>query len=326
MTAAESSEERGDLISLYKDMLRIRLAEERLAELFADGGVPGFIHLSIGQEAVAVGVVSALRPDDTIASNHRGHGHALAKGLDLTAFYLELMGKDEGLCRGRGGSMHVADLSKGMLGANGIVGAGMSIAVGSALAHKSLGNDQLAVVFFGDGALAEGLLHESINLAKILGLPVLFVCENNGWSEFSATSEQIAFDLESLAAGYGLKYLCVEGSDVREVAEAARQQISDTRAHSMPSVLECKTLRVRGHFEGDAQKYRTMDGKEVEDHDPLRVATRALLADGMSEADLAEIRRLVGVEIDIAVEDARKGSTPNFDDALADVYAHQAGV
>ena len=326
MTANNSLTETGDLFALYKEMLRIRLAEERLASLFADSAVPGFIHLSIGQEAVAVGVVSALNADDTVASNHRGHGHALAKGLDLSAFYLELLGKDEGLCRGRGGSMHVADLSKGMLGANGIVGAGMSIAVGSALAHKSLGGGQVAVVFFGDGALAEGLLHESINLAKILGLPVLFVCENNGWSEFSATREQISFKFESLATGYGLNYMCVEGNDVRKVAAAARKQIADTRAHSVPSVLECKTLRVRGHFEGDAQKYRSIDGTEFEDHDPLLVAARAMQADGMSEVDLADVRRLIDVEIDVAVEAARKGSTPSFADALADVYAHQAGA
>jgi len=322
----ESSNGSGNLFALYRDMVRIRLAEERLAALFADGAVPGFIHLSIGQEAVAVGVVSALNPDDTVASNHRGHGHALAKGLDLSAFYLELLGKDEGLCRGRGGSMHVADLSKGMLGANGIVGAGMSIAVGSALAHKSLANGQVAVVFFGDGALGEGLLHESINLAKILGLPVLFVCENNGWSEFSATSEQISFNLESLAAGYGLSYSCVAGNDVRKVANAAGKQVAEIRAHSAPSVLECKTLRVRGHFEGDAQKYRTMDGAEVDDHDPLLVAARALRAEGVSDEDLAEARRLVDIEIGQAVEDAKKGSPPSFADALIDVYAQQAGA
>lgn len=326
MSTTEFSNEGGELFALYREMLRIRLAEERLAALFADGAVPGFIHLSIGQEAVAVGLVSALHANDTVASNHRGHGHALAKGLDLSAFYLELFAKDEGLCRGRGGSMHVADFSKGMLGANGIVGAGMSIAVGSALAHKSLGKDHVAVVFFGDGALGEGLLHESINLAKILGLPVLFVCENNGWSEFSATSEQISFNLESLVAGYGLRYSCVEGNDVLKVANAAGKQIAETRAHSAPSVLECKTLRVRGHFEGDAQKYRTMDGAEVDDHDPLLVAARALRAEGVSAEDLADARRHVDIEIDQAVEDAKKGSAPSFADALVDVYAQQAGA
>ncbi len=155
---------------------------------------------------------------------------------------------------------------------------------------------------------------------------MLFVCENNGWSEFSATSEQISFDLESLAAGYGLKYLCVEGSDVCKVADAAAKQVAHTRSHSVPTLLECKTLRVRGHFEGDAQKYRLMDGTEIEDNDPLLVAARALQADGLSEDDLAETRRLIDVEIDLAVEDAKKGSTPSFADAVADVYAHQVGV
>jgi len=170
------------LLDLYRQLLLIRRSEERLSTMFADGEVPGFIHLSIGQEAVSVGVMSALTAEDTIASTHRGHGHAIAKGLPLDGFFSELLARDEGLCRGRGGSMHVADMSVGMLGANGIVGAGLSIALGSALAHKRLGRHAVAVAFFGDGALAEGLLHECLNMAALWRLPLLFVCENNGWS------------------------------------------------------------------------------------------------------------------------------------------------
>src|SRR5271156_4463003 len=173
-----------ELLRLYAEMRLIREVEQRLSVLFGDGEIPGFIHLSIGQEAVAVGIAAALQRHDTLASNHRGHGHALAKGLDVSRFFLEILGRSEGYCGGRGGSMHVADMSVGMLGANGIVGAGLSIALGSALAHRTLGRPAIAVAFFGDGALAEGLLHECLNLAAVWRLPLLFVCENNGWGEF----------------------------------------------------------------------------------------------------------------------------------------------
>ena len=191
--------DRATVMALHATMCLIRETETRLSHLFADGEIPGFIHLSIGQEGVAAGVVAALRRDDTLASNHRGHGHALAKGVDLDSFFLEIMGRTEGICRGRGGSMHIADMTTGMLGANGIVGAGLPIAVGSALAHQVKGSDCLACVFFGDGALAEGVLHESFNLASIWQLPVLFVCENNGWSEFSPTAQQMAATPTALA-------------------------------------------------------------------------------------------------------------------------------
>jgi len=310
-----------DLLQYYRQMLLIRLAEEQLSTLFADGAVPGFIHLSIGQEAVAVGVTSSLDADDTVASNHRGHGHALAKGLSLHSFYSELFGMQEGLCGGRGGSMHVADLSKGMLGANGIVGAGLSIAVGSALAHKVLGRDSIAVVFFGDGALAEGLVHESFNMAKLKGLPVLFVCENNGWSEFSSTDEQIGFTLESLAAGYEVPYSRAVGNDVLDVAAKAGGAVDQVRQNSTPAVLECKTLRVRGHFEGDPQKYRDRNDEEIDANDPLRIAHAGLLERGCSDQELADIRRETQDQIDQAVATARKGTVPEFGSALAGVYA-----
>lgn len=309
------------LAELYRSLLLIRRSEEQLSALFADGQIPGFIHLSIGQEAVAVGVVSQLRSDDTVASTHRGHGHALAKGLSLDGFFAELLGKEAGLCKGRGGSMHVADMSVGMLGANGIVGAGSAIALGSAIAHKTLGRDAIAVAVFGDGSLAEGLLHETLNIASLLSLPLLCVCENNGWSEFSPTHRQISFTLEKLAAAYGIRYVSADGGDVLAVRDAARPLIEAIRQGSGPIVLECSTKRVRGHYEGDAQKYR--DAGEIEglgEFDPIRIAAARLIASGVADKELAEIAAGVDAEIAAAVSFARECPEPDFEAARADVY------
>lgn len=319
--SAPRAEQRPALMDFYRRILLIRRAEERLSALFADGEVPGFIHLSIGQEAVSVGVMSALTPEDTIASTHRGHGHAIAKGLPLEGFFAELLAKDEGLCRGRGGSMHVADMAVGMLGANGIVGAGLSIALGSALAHQTLKRSALAVAFFGDGALAEGLLHECFNLAALWRLPMLFVCENNGWSEFQPSDKQLAFKLRDLAPAFGLAYADVDGNDVMQVAEAARGIVDGIRGGSGPALLECRTARVRGHFEGDAQKYR--DPGEIETlprRDPVRIAAEALMGAGVGEGELAAIAEEVEARIEEALATARRGRDPVFEDARADVY------
>lgn len=308
------------LMDLYGQLLLIRRSEERLSTLFADGEVPGFIHLSIGQEAVSVGVMSALTAQDTIASTHRGHGHAIAKGLSLDGFFLELLARDEGLCRGRGGSMHVADMSVGMLGANGIVGAGLSIALGSAMAHQQLGRDAVAVAFFGDGALAEGLLHESFNLASLWGLPLLFVCENNGWSEFVPSSKQISFKLCDLASAYKLPHVSVDGNDVAAVAGAADRVVAQVRK-GQPAVLECVTARVRGHFEGDAQKYR--DAAEIAGlaaRDPIRLTALQLQDLGVSEAALVAAAESAGQRVEAAVASARGGHDPDFKAAMADVY------
>ncbi len=314
------------LIALYRLIVLIRRAEERLITMFADGEVPGFIHLSIGQEAVSAGVMSALGPRDTIASTHRGHGHAIAKGLPLDGFFAELLARDEGLCRGRGGSMHVADMSVGMLGANGIVGAGLSIALGSALAHRRLGRREGAVAFFGDGALAEGLVHECMNLAALWRLPLLFVCENNGWSEFLPSSKQIAFTLADLAGAYGLPHTLVDGNDVAAVADAAAEVVAGVRGGG-PAVLECMTTRVRGHFEGDAQKYRDaadLDGLGA--RDPLRIAEAQLAKAGIAAAELDEVRAEVEARIEAAVAAARAGTDPDFAAARADVYSPMEAV
>ncbi len=317
---------RDSLERLYRGMVLIRRAEERLQQLFADGAVPGFLHLSIGQEAVPVGVCSALRITDTVSSNHRGHGHALAKGVSLEGFFAEILGRATGVCKGRGGSMHVADFSVGMLGANGIVGAGLPITTGSALALKMRGEGSLATVFFGDGALAEGLVHECFNLAALWRLPVLFVCENNGWSEFSPSDRQIAASLEKLCAAYGIGHREIDGNDVVAVATVSADLVAAMREDSRPQVLECRTTRVRGHFEGDRQDYR--DPAEVASlsaRDPIVRARAALVAAGIDESVCDAIDAQVADEIETAVDAALAAPEPDVDDLLSDVYTPVGG-
>lgn len=314
-------------LELLQMMRLIREAETKLSHLFADGEIPGFIHLSIGQEAVAAGVVATLERADTLASNHRGHGHAIAKGIDLDRFFSEIMGKTEGICKGRGGSMHVADMSVGMLGANGIVAAGLPIAVGSALAHKVKQTRNVATVFFGDGALAEGVLYESFNLAAIWKLPALFVCENNGWSEFSPTSLQFAGDASTLAKSFAIPGTSVEGNDVLDVYAAARELVSQIRGSGGPRFLECRTHRVRGHYEGDPQKYR--DPKNLEaarDNDPIIRLERLLRERGVSASEIDASQRLMEERVASAIAKARAGTTPGFEMALGDVYTRIEAV
>ncbi|MGE4240161.1 thiamine pyrophosphate-dependent dehydrogenase E1 component subunit alpha [Ramlibacter sp.] len=306
------------LIDLYERMLRVRECEMRLAQRFNDGKIPGFIHLSIGQEAVAVGVAAALRPTDTIASTHRGHGHGIAKGMTPEGLFHEIGGNVEGPCRGRGGSLHVADFSVGMLGANGIVGGGIPIAVGSALAHARLGNGNVAGVFFGDGALAEGVLHESLNLAALKRLPVLFVCENNGWSEFSPTSSQYVGTFEKLAATFGIEFRRVDGNDVEAVHAAAVDLVDRLRGGQGPAALECVTLRVKGHYEGDPQAYRKGVADREGAIDPLVAARTRLHA---MDVDIASVEARVKAQVDAAAAAAEAGTAPAFDEAVKGVYA-----
>jgi pyruvate dehydrogenase E1 component alpha subunit len=320
MTRADKQRHGDALLALYRTMLRIRIAETRLSGLFAAAEVPGFIHSSLGQEAVAAGVAAALQSGDTITTTHRGHGHVLARGVAFDHFFREVMGKAGGICGGRGGSMHIADLSLGVLGANGIVGAGISIAAGSALAHHVRGTGAIAVAFFGDGALAEGVLHETLNLASLWRLPLLLVCENNGWSEFSPSSAQIASTPEALAGAFKVDYRRVDGNDAGAVMQAASAAAQHARGTG-PALLECVTFRVRGHFEGDAQKYR--DAAELQGlaaRDPLARAKSALLETGADEATLARLEADIGAEIEAAIAAARADAAPDFDAALADVY------
>lgn len=310
---SRSEPQSGQRLAAYRTMLLIRRVEERLSTLFAEGEVPGFIHLSIGQEAIAAGIGAVLERRDTLAATHRGHGHALAKGMALKPFFQEIMGRDGGVCRGRGGSMHVADMSVGMLGANGIVGAGIPLAVGSALAHQVRRSGGVAVALFGDGALAEGVLHESFNLAALWKLPLLFVCENNGWSEFSPTARQFVARVLDLGAAFGIAGEQVDGNDVEAVAEAAGRQVAALRRGEGPRLLECITRRVRGHFEGDPQKYRN----DTEDPaaDPLLRARQRLAGEDLDalEAEVAEA-------IEAAVAAARAAAPADFAGALAGVY------
>jgi pyruvate dehydrogenase E1 component alpha subunit len=304
-------------------MLRIRKVEQRLSKLFADKEVPGFIHLSIGQESVPVGISRHLREDDTIAATHRGHGQALAKGVDLNRFVAEMMGRQDGICRGRGGSMHIAEARVGMLGANGIVGGGMSIATGSALAHKLAGNGAIAVCYFGDGALAEGLFHECLNLAALWSLPILFACENNGWGEFSRTDRQFCGRLEQLAAAFDVRYRFADGLDVLAVSREAGELVAQMRSDRRPAVLECRVERFHGHFEGDPQKYRDpAELAALAEKDPLAHARAALARAAVDDSRLAALEDELDREIEAAVEFGRASPQPDFASARADVYAH----
>jgi TPP-dependent pyruvate/acetoin dehydrogenase alpha subunit len=309
------------LLSLYRTMTLIRQVEQTLSRLFADGEVPGFIHLSVGQEAIAAGIAGAMDAQDSMATTHRGHGHVLARGIDVGGFLKEIMGRAGGLCQGRGGSMHVADLRLGILGANGIVGAGIPIALGSAVAHAVRKTRAVAVAFFGDGAMAEGVLHETLNMAALWKAPLLLVCENNGWSEFSPTSRQFAARLESLAAAFGITYRSVDGNDALAVSDAAIEAVASLRSGNGPFILECVTHRVRGHFEGDPQKYRTADElKNGAERDPIVIARAALFQGGATALELDAIDAEIASTIEAAVTAARADPLPSFDSAILDVY------
>ncbi|MBI4830213.1 MAG: dehydrogenase E1 component subunit alpha/beta [Candidatus Lindowbacteria bacterium] len=252
-----------ELLKLYDLMLRIRKFEEEVSVQFANGSIPGFVHLYTGQEAVAVGACASLKQDDYITSTHRGHGHLIAKGGDLNKMMAELYGKDTGYCRGRGGSMHIVDVSLGILGANGIVGAGTQIAAGAGLSSKVLGNGKVVVCFFGDDATTEGMFHESINLASVWDLPVIFVCENNLYGQFTpyAKHSKVA-DIAEKAKAYGVPGVIVDGNDVMAVKAATDKAVERARAGKGPTLIECKTYRWHGHYEGDVYSYRSEE--EVE--------------------------------------------------------------
>jgi TPP-dependent pyruvate/acetoin dehydrogenase alpha subunit len=311
------------LADLYRRMAVIRAAETRLGRLFEAGEIPGFIHSSVGQEAVAVGVCASLAHDDTIASTHRGHGHALAKGMAVEGLIGEILGRATGPCGGAGGSLHVADFAVGMLGANGIVGGGLPIALGSALAHRTLGSSRIACVFFGDGALAEGVLHECLNLARLWRLPLLFVCENNGWSEFSPAAEQFAGNLAGLSAAFEIEHQLIDGNDVEAVASAAATAVGACRSGAGPAILEAVTRRVRGHYEGDPQKYRNA-GNDRLARDPLEITQARLTALGMSTPRQEALLRDAEAEVDRAVAIALAAPAPDPAVLATQLYAGAA--
>jgi len=314
---------REELLQMYYQMVTIRRVEERLLDLFAQGKIPGFIHVSIGQEAVPVGICSALRPDDYISNTHRGHGQALAKGADLKRFMAEIYGRKDGYCRGKAGSMHIACKELGIIGSNGVVGGGIPISLGTAFASVYKGDDRVTVCFFGDGATNEGTFHESLNLGALWNLPMVFCCENNEWAEF--TPRKVHTKLENLslrAQSYGIPGVTVDGDDVRQVREAAERAVATARKGEGPTLLECKTHRWFGHFAGDSQKYR--DAKEIEEvrkFDPVVKFHNLLLEmKHLKLEDLEKIERKVKKEIDEAVAYAESSPVPGKDELLQNVY------
>jgi 2-oxoisovalerate dehydrogenase E1 component len=304
----------GDLVEMHRRMIRIRRFEERVADLYRDGEIPGFVHLSIGQEASAVGACWPLDPADVVTSTHRGHGHCLAKGMDPFRMFAELMGKDGGSNRGRGGSMHIADTKLGIFGANGIVAAGLPIAVGAATAAQLRSDGTVAVAFFGDGAAAQGAFHESLNLAAVWQLPVIFFCENNGYAEFSPASTQHAASLEQRAAGYGIEYVAVDGNDVAATAAAMRDIALESRAGARPCVVEAVTYRWHGHYEGDPERYRSPDEVRAwEARDPLVIQEALLREHGVGDEALRALESSVADELDSALESARRLANPTVE-------------
>jgi 2-oxoisovalerate dehydrogenase E1 component len=300
-----------DLMEMHRRMLLIRGFEERVAALYRDGEVPGFVHLSTGQEATAVGACWPLRRTDVITSTHRGHGHCLAKGLDPLGMFAELMGKDRGTNRGRGGSMHIADPKIGIFGANGIVAAGLPIAAGAAVASQLRADESVALAFFGDGAAAHGAFHEALNLAAVWRLPVIFFCENNGYAEFSPVSAQHGASLEQRASGYGIRYAGVDGNDVVANADTVGELVSEARAGRGPAVVEAETYRWHGHYEGDPERYRSSDElEEWQARDPLVVHHARLIEAGVKDDEIKALESSIAEELDQAVEAARKLASP----------------
>jgi len=300
------------LLEMYRRMLLIRGFEQRAAALYRDREIPGFVHLSIGQEAAAVGACWPLASSDVITSTHRGHGHCLAKGMDATAMFAELLARDGGTNRGRGGSMHVADPGRGVFGANGIVAAGLPIAAGAATAAQLRRDGGVAVGFFGDGAPAQGAFHEAVNLAAVWHLPVVFFCENNGYAEFSPTSTQHGASLERRSAGYGVRYATVDGNDVVATASLMQAVVDDVRAGGGPAVVEAATYRWHGHYEGDPERYRSPEElEEWKARDPIARHERLLRDSGTSEQDLAAVAAAVATMLDRAVDAARAMAAPD---------------
>jgi len=305
-------------------MLEIRLFEEKVFELYGQNLVPGTIHLYAGEEAVAVGVCANLRKDDYIVSTHRGHGHCIAKGARLDKTMAEILGKKTGYCMGKGGSMHIADFSIGMLGATAVVGAGIPIATGAGLSIKLRRTDQVTACFFGDGASNQGTFHEGINMAAVWKLPVLFVCENNLYAMGTRqTQVMLTKDIAKRAVAYGIPGVSVDGNDVIAVYEAAQQAVRRARSGDGPTLIECRTYRHKGHSRFDPATYRSKE--EVEewlDKDPVRRLKNQLLErNDLSNTEVKQIEKEVSDAVEAAVKFAKDSPYPAPEEALEDVYA-----
>lgn len=313
-------------VDLLERMERIRRFETRVGELFADNEIPGFVHLYIGMEAVAAGTCAPLNDDDYITSTHRGHGHCIAKGLDFEPMMAELYGRTTGYCSGKGGSMHIADVTQGMLGANGITASSTPIGGGAALASQIRGDDRVAVSYLGDGATAQGPYHEGMHLAATWDLPQVYVIENNHYGEMTNTEVQHPVtDLVKQADAYDVPGVIVNGQDVEEVYEATVEAVERARAGDGPTVIEAKTYRFEGHYEGDPQWYK--DDEDLPDWrtaDPVETYRDELLADDvLSEADYEEMTDAIDAELDAAVEFANDSPLPEPEAAYEGLYAEE---
>jgi pyruvate dehydrogenase E1 component alpha subunit len=311
---------------MYEQMVKIRTFEEHVNELYQSAKMPGLAHLYIGEEAIAVGVCEALRRDDYITSTHRGHGHCLAKGAALDRMFCELLGKEPGYCHGKGGSMHIADQDTGNLGANAIVGGSAAIAAGAAFASQRLGNGRVAVCFFGEGALGQGLLYESMNMAQLWKLPVIYVCENNLYNEYTHHSETTAGSMRARAEAFGMLALEVDGQNVRDVHAAARRLVERARRGEGPAFMLCHTYRYLGHHVGDINReyYRPKSEEQAwrAERDPLSSLSAWLIDNQLADAGIFEqIERSVQAEVDAAVEYALAAPFPAAEEVSKHVYA-----
>jgi TPP-dependent pyruvate/acetoin dehydrogenase alpha subunit len=322
--AVRKAVDQATLVDLYRTMVRIRTFEETAHKDFLKGGMPGFLHLYSGEEAIAVGVMSVLQPEDYLSTHHRGHGHLIAKGADTRRMFAELFGKADGFCKGKGGSMHIADMTVGVLGANGIVGACVHIGTGAAFACKYLKNGRIAVAFLGDASTNRGTFHEALNLASIWDLPIVYIVENNHYGVANPQSEHMKIkDIADRAASYGFPGVVVDGNDVVAVRAAAAEAVDRARSGGGPTLVECKTWRHWGHFIGDAATYR--DPAEHEawlKRDPLILCADLLRSrNWATESDLEKIQAAADAEMQAALEYGKNAPYPGTEELLTDVYS-----
>lgn len=311
------------MMSFYEKMMTIRKFELKANKLFLANKLPGFLHLYVGEEAIATGVCAALRTTDYITSTHRGHGHLIAKGGDVRKMFAELYGKETGYNKGKGGSLHITAMELGILGANGIVGAGIPIATGAAFASKYKGEDTVAVSFFGDGASNRGTFHEALNMASAFKLPAIFVCENNRYG-ISVCSDNVTsvVDIADRAAAYNMPGVIVDGNDVFAVYEAAQAAVARARNGEGPTLIECKTHRQLGHYVGDPDNYRSEKEKaQGIGKDPIPRLEKLMLASGYTQEDLDHVKANIDVLIEEAVKEAEAAPYPSTSALLTDVFA-----
>jgi pyruvate dehydrogenase E1 component alpha subunit len=324
-TADALSVDREQWLHMYQQMLKIRVFEEHANELYTSAKMPGLAHLYVGEEAIAVGVCEALRRDDYITSTHRGHGHCLAKGAELKQMFAELLGKEAGYCRGKGGSMHIADQETGNLGANAIVGGSAGIATGAAMSAKMRGTDQVAICFFGEGAMNQGLVYEVMNMAQLWKFPVIYVCENNMYNEYTHYSESTAGNLKARAEAFGMHTEEIDGQDVRLVYLTMLRLVERARRGEGPAFLLCHTYRFLGHHVGDISRtyYRSKEEEELwkSERDPLRLLSNWLGQEGLADAGIFEsIEKEVRAEAEVAVQFALAAPYPAPEEVTQHVY------